>query len=170
VSDKKPHPITTMAAPTERRVREALVTLSYFLRENAGSSERLLDDSDIPDVRFDQVLHPAQLAAMAITCSVLAESLHDQESSKLFVVASTDLNCAAAHLVSQIAHEPLVNDYEHTSREERFIDLQQAQRRFAARATKSGRQLTHLGLSRLSEIWPEAYEKDDEARDHGGHE
>lgn len=153
------HPIMTMAAPTAEDMQATLVDLAWRSREDAGTCERHLD-SDAPDVDFTQIVHPGQLASMATTCNVLALSLGAAEAAALFAAATTHFGSAAAHLMGHMTYDPLLTLRPGVKYFEEHSD---DERRFAARATKLGRQLTHRGLSKLAEMWPHAYKVDDEA-------
>lgn len=158
---KSPHPIATMAAPTPEAMQEALITLAWHCREEAGACERYLD-SDTPDVDFDKVAPPAQLAALATACSALASTLGATEASSFFLASSAHLSSAGAHLLGHFVYEPILVDQPNNKL---FADMHDDERRFAARATKLGRQLTHRGLSKLAEMWPDAYDVDEDVRD-----
>lgn len=158
-NERKPHPITTMAAPTTDGMRCTLVALAWHCREEAGACERYLD-SDVADVEFDKVAPPAQVAALASSCSALATKLGAVEAGSFFLAAAAHFTSAGAHLLGHFVYEPIVAEHEGNAL---FADLHDDERRFAARATKLGRQLTHRGLSKLAEEWPDAYMVDPEA-------
>lgn len=153
------HPITTMAAPSTEEMQATLITLAWRCREDAGSCERHLDSNE-PDVDYTKIVHPGQLGTMASSCMVLAQSLGATEAAALFAAASMHMASAAAHLGGHMVYDPLLHLHPGVKYFEEHSD---DERRFAARATKLGRQLTHRGLSKLAEMWPHAYEVDEEA-------
>lgn len=157
------HPITTMAAPTTEDMQATLVSLAWRCREDAGSCERHLDSNE-PDVDFAKIVHPGQLGAMASSCNVLAVSLDAPEAAALFAVGAAHMASAGAHLMTHMVYDPLVNMQPGVKYFEEHSD---DERRFAARATKLGRQLVHRGLSKLAEMWPHAYDIDEEISPRG---
>lgn len=159
-TDKKPHPITVMAPPTEDDLQAALIAHAWRCREAAGTCERYLD-SDTPDVSFDQVAHPGQLSSMAAALAVHAMDLKATEAAMFFTAGATHFGSAAAHLGGHMVYEPIIETHPDN---DRLATMHDDERRFAARATKSGRQLVHRGLSKLSEMWPHAYDTDDQPR------